>query len=78
MENILSQIPQSVIEMYYLNEDESSISLYSNAINRIGYISLPKEDIKVWENESCITLKVVGKLSVSLWKEVEHTHLILF
>jgi len=78
MENILKQIPQSVIEMYYLNEDESSISLYSDAINRLGFISLPKEGIKVWENESCITLKVVGKFSVSLWKEVEHTHLILF
>lgn len=80
MEDILSQIPQSVIEMYSITESEHSVSLYSNPKNHLGYISLPKdnETIEVSENESCIMLSAMSKFSLSLWKEVQATHLTLF
>jgi hypothetical protein len=78
MENILSQIPQSVIERYVIREDGNSISLYSNPKDLIGYISLPKDDLIIEERISCLDLSVMGKFSLSLYKEIQHTHLSLF
>jgi len=80
MSNILSQIPQSVIERYAIMESDYSISLYSNPKDCLGYISLPKdnETIKVDESPNCVNLSVLGKLHLSLWKEVQATHISLF
>ena len=80
MKNTLSQIPQNIIEMYNITESEHSVSLYSNPKNLLGYISLSKDNeaIEVGENESCIILSIMGKFSLSLWKEVQATHFTLF
>jgi len=78
MENILSQIPQSIIERYRIEEIGNSISLYSKPKDLIGFISLPTSDLKIKETESCINLVVIGKFSLSLYKEVQATHLSLF
>jgi hypothetical protein len=80
MENILSQIPQEVIERYAIKEDAISVSLYSNPKNCLGYISLPKNSgtIEVDESPNCITLTIMGKVSLSLWIEVQATHISLF
>lgn len=77
---ILSQIPQSVIERYEIQESEHSVSLYSNPKNCLGYISLPKdnETIEVNESPNCITLSIMGKVSLSLWIDVQATHISLF
>ena len=77
---IINQIPQSVIERYAIIESEHFVSLYSNPKNCLGYISLPKNDeiIQVEESPNCITLSIMGKVSLSLWKDVQATHISLF
>jgi hypothetical protein len=77
---IINQIPQSVIERYAIIESEHFISLYSNPKGCFGYISLPKdnETIKVEETPNCINLTVMGKFYLSLWKDVQATHISLF
>ena len=78
MKNILSQIPQSVIERYKIEEIGNSISLYSKPKDLIGYISLPNDgNIKVEESEGCINL-LTEKFHLSLYKKIQHTHLTLF
>ena len=78
MESILNKIPQSVIEMYSIQESGNSISLYSNPKLLVGYISLPTDDLIIEERISCLDLLVMGKFSLSLYKEMQHTHLSLF
>ena len=78
MENIISQIPQNIIEMYKITEDEHSVSLYCNPKNLLGYIALPTNDLRIEESETCFYLKTIGKFSLSLWKEVQATHLTIF
>ncbi len=79
MESILSQIPQSVIEMYSIQESGNSISLYSNPKLLIGYISLPTDDLIIEESKSCIHLKMLyKKVFLSLYKEVQSTHMCVF
>jgi len=80
MKNILSQIPQSVIERYFIQENKNGVTLYSDAKNCSGFILLPKKDnqtIEVDEDLNCVTLKIVDKFIISMWKEVTHTHLII-
>jgi hypothetical protein len=79
MENILSQIPQSVIEMYSIQENDNSISLYSNPKLLIGYISIPTNNLIIDESPSCIHLKILDtKVFLSLYKEVQATHMCIF
>jgi hypothetical protein len=75
---ILSQIPQEVIEKYSIKEDVNSISMYTNPKLLIGFISLPTNDLRIEENENCIHLKITDKLFLSLYKEVQATHMVIF
>jgi hypothetical protein len=79
MESILKKIPQSVIEMYSIQESGNSISLYSNPKLLVGYISLPTNDLIIDESQSCIHLKILDKkVFLSLYKEVQATHMCVF
>jgi hypothetical protein len=79
MESILSQIPQSVIEMYSIKESGNTISLYTNPQLLIGYISLPTNDLIIDESQSCIHLKILDKkVFLSLYKEIQATHMCVF
>jgi hypothetical protein len=75
---ILSQIPQEVIEKYSIKEDVNSISMYTNPKLLIGFISLPTNDLRIEENENCIHLKITDKIFLSLYKEVQATHMVIF
>lgn len=73
MENILSQIPQSVIDTYKIEADEKTLYVF-NSGNFIGFLS---DEIQIEEDEFVVKIKT--KTCVfSMWKNVKTTHMTIF
>ncbi len=70
MENIFSQIPQSVVKMYDITADEKYLYI-SNSGNFVGFT---EPEIEVKENETVVTL-TTKTCVFSMWKNVKATHI---
>jgi hypothetical protein len=78
MENILSQIPESVIERYSIEEKNNSITMYTNPKLLIGFTSIPTSDLRIRETENCVELSEMGKFCLTLYKSVQASHMSIF
>ena len=79
MKNILSQIPEYIIEKYGIHENQGMIGLHTNPKMVLGYTCFSDlENIEVEESTTTITLRSKGKFHFTMWKEVQHTTMILF
>ena len=79
MENILSQIPQVYIEKYAIEINEyGAICLYTEPKTAMGFFAFANTDVVVQESEGFINLTIPSKFILTLWKNIQHTSIILF
>ena len=70
---ILSQIPQSVIDMYRIEADEKTLYVL-NSGNFIGFLN---DEIEIEEDEIVVAIKTKTCI-FRMWKNVKTTHMVLF
>ncbi len=74
MENILKQIPQSVIEKYDIRVEKNMLLLYSQPKEMFGCFSFSNPEIRVSENEAVVQFMDKNYM-FSMYKDVQATYM---
>ncbi len=67
------------IEKYGININEyGAICLYTEPKTAMGFFAFTNTDVVVQESDGFINLTITRKFVLTLWKNIQHTSIILF